>query len=267
MRIGVVGCGTIGSDVAKAIASGTFPGLELAGIYDISPERTAFIAEQLGKPSLAQTLSDLIEHSDLIVEATAKSVMPSIAVEVLSKRTHLLAMSVGGLSERPDLPELAEKFGVHIYLPSGALAGIDAILAAKEGGLDSVELKTTKNPRSLAGAPYLVERNISVEGLTEPVCIFEGTALEAVKGFPSNANVAITLSFAGLGMEKTKVKFIADPNCTRTRQEIVALGAVGRIHTITEGIVAPTNPKTGYLAVLSSMALLRSLGSHLKIGS
>lgn len=266
MRIGVVGCGAIGADIIRSVAAGEFAGLELVGINDSSGEKMTSLAEALGRPELAMALADVIEASDLVVEATAKSVMPMIAEQVLSHGRHLLSMSVGGLAERPDLSELAEKNRVNLYLPSGALAGIDAILAAREGGVHTVELTTTKNPRSLVGAPYLVRNNISLDGLTSPVCIFEGNAREAIEGFPSNANVAITLSFAGIGMEKTRVRFIADPDRSCTRQEVRVSGAVGTITTVTEGIVAPDNPKTGYLAILSSKALLRSFGSSLKIG-
>lgn len=265
MNVGVVGCGAIGSEVARALATNTYGCLRLVALHDASADKAGLLASTLGTTALS--LDDLIAASDLVVEATAKAVMPGIVERALTCGKHVLAMSVGGLADAPHLLQLAESKNARLYLPSGALAGIDAILAAREDGLDTVSLTTTKHPRSMVGAPYLVAHGIELDHLTAPQTIFEGNAREAVEGFPANANVAITLSFAGIGMEKTRVRFIADPHCTCTRQEILISGAVGRIHCITEGKVSPINPRTGHLAVLSAFSLLRKIGSSTRIGS
>ena len=267
MNVGVVGLGAIGSDLAACLARGEFPGLRLAAVSDMDEARAGTVVSSLPGDVAAMSLDELVAACHLVIEATAKAAMPGIVTRALEKGRWVLALSVGGLADSPDLGELAEKHGGRLYLPSGALAGIDAILAAREAGLTAVSLTTTKNPKSLAGAPYLVKNGISLEGLAEPRVIFEGNAMDAVQGFPANANVAITLSFAGIGMEKTRVRFIADPAATLTRQEIRAEGAVGSIHTVTEGSVAPTNPRSGYLAILSARSLLRKMASPMPIGS
>lgn len=268
MNIGIVGCGTIGAEVARALVTGTYGCLRLVALNDSSAQRASQLAESLGNGVQALSLEKLIEATDMVVEATAKAVMPAIVERALLHGRDVLAMSVGGLADAPHLLELAESKKAKLYLPSGALAGIDAILAAREDGLDEVSLTTTKHPRSLAGAPYLVAHGIELDNQEgKKQIIFQGNAREAVEGFPANANVAITLSFAGIGMEKTKVCFIADPSCTSTIQEIRATGSVGRIHCISEGKVSPINPKTGHLAVLSAFALLRKIGGYTRIGS
>ena len=267
MNISVIGCGAIGSYLAVAIAEGRFPGLQLAAVSDTSRTAMEKLSASLPGNPPCMELDAAIDAADLVIEVTTKAAMPGIVEKTLCKKKHVLVMSVGGFVDAPHLIDLAKENGVNIFITSGALAGIDAILAAREAGLQSVKLTTTKNPRSLIGAPYLKEHNIDLSSLTGPKIIFEGSAREAVNGFPSNANVAITLSLAGIGMDDTKVCFIADPACQYTRQEIQAVGEIGTIHTVTEGRVAPTNPKSGYLAILSCLAKLRALNAPLKLCS
>jgi aspartate dehydrogenase len=147
---------------------------------------------------------------------------------------------------------------VQIRIPSGALCGLDGIRAAMEAGLHSVTLTTRKPPKGLCGAPYLVERGISLENLSEPMVIFEGTALEAVKAFPQNVNVAGALSIIGIGPSETRVRIIADPRATANSHEVIAEGAFGRLQTLTENLPSPRNAKSSYLASLSACAELRA---------
>ena len=190
-----------------------------------------------------------------------------IAEKSIAAGTQILVMSVGGLADRPDLLDLAHKKGVNLYCPSGAICGIDGIFAAREAGLDRVQITTTKHPRGLEGAPYLVKNGISLDNLQEPKTIFQGTAREAIEGFPANVNVSITLSFAGIGINDTRVQIVADPDCKKTKHEILAEGAFGSIHSITEGVTAPGNPRTGYLAILSAMATLKRIRNRVRIGT
>jgi aspartate dehydrogenase len=110
----------------------------------------------------------------------------------------------------------------------------------------------------LEGAPYLLENNIQISDLEEPVVVFEGSAREAVKAFPKNVNVAAAISFAGIGPDETQVRIIADPDATVNVHEIVAEGAFGRMTTMTENMPSPRNPKSSYLASLSAIAEVRA---------
>ena len=87
--------------------------------------------------------------------------------------------------------------------------------------------------------------------------MFEGNALDAVKAFPKNVNVAAALSFAGLGPEKTEVCVIADPEATLNSHEVCAEGVFGRLTAKTENKPSPRNAKSSYLASLSAIAELR----------
>ena len=267
MKLGIVGCGTIGAEVARAVFTGTLSGYELCGFHDLNEQQATSLSRSLDGRVPLLTLEQLIEISDLVFEATAKVAMPNIVERAIHHRKSVVTMSVGGFVDRPDLIERAETQGVNLFLPSGALGGIDALLAGKEAGLDRVTLTTTKNPRSLQGAPYLINKGITLDGVDKPMVIFTGTAREAIEGFPANANVAITLSIAGIGMDRTSVVIIADPEIKRTKQDVFAEGPFGIIHTVTEGIVAPGNPRTGYLAILSAIAVLRRLACSIRIGT
>jgi aspartate dehydrogenase len=127
-----------------------------------------------------------------------------------------------------------------------------------ETGLHTVVLTTRKPPAGLAGAPYLIEHAIDIDNLDEPRVVFEGSALEAVRAFPANVNVAACLSLVGIGPEETQVRIIADPEATMNIHEVVAEGAFGRLTTITENLPSPRNPKSSYLASLSAVAELRA---------
>ena len=121
-------------------------------------------------------------------------------------------------------------------VPTGALIGLDAVTAAAVGTIHSIRLVTRKPPLGLAGAPYLVERKIDVESLTEPLRVFEGSARQAAKGFPANLNVAVALSLAGIGPDRTMVEIWADPNVTRNTHRIEVDSDSARFSMTMEGI-------------------------------
>jgi len=104
---------------------------------------------------------------------------------------------------------------VKSWVPTGALIGLDAVTAAAVGNIQSVRMVTRKPVLGLAGAPYIVENNIDIERITEPLKIFDGTAREAAKGFPANLNVAVALSLSGIGPDRTRLEIWADPALTR----------------------------------------------------
>ena len=179
-------------------------------------------------------------------------------------------MSVGALADELFLSQLLSVVsmnGKHIYIPSGAIAGIDAIKSVK-GMLDSVTLTTTKNPSALAGAPFFNSDPTRLKSMKKKTLVYQGTAADAVNKFPANINVAAVLSLAGLGIQETKVKIIADPHITVNQHQIEAAGAFGRMAITVRNIPSPNNPKTSFLAVLSAIECLRSICSPgIKVGT
>jgi len=267
MKLGIVGCGAIGSEIAYAVSKSQISGYTLAGLHDIDKIKVQQLLSKIDTNTAYLELDPLIQASDIILEATTKFFMPIVMKKTLDAGKSILVMSVGGIADRPDLLDYAEEQGGHLYFPSGAICGIDGILAAREAGLKHIQITSTKHPKSLVGSPYLARNNISIENLPSPKLIFEGNAMDAINEFPANVNVSITLSLAGLGVERTHVRIIADPNCQRTRHEIIAEGNFGTVKTITEGIVAPDNPRTSYLAILSAKATLRKIHNRVHVGT
>jgi aspartate dehydrogenase len=175
-------------------------------------------------------------------------------------------LSVGALLQNEDLVDLARAHGGQIIVPTGALIGLDAVTAAAVGTIHSAKLVTRKPVAGLVGAPHLAENNIRIEGITEPLRIFEGSARDAAKGFPANLNVAVALSLAGIGPDRTRVEIWADPTVTRNTHRIEVDSDSARFSMMIENIPSE-NPKTGRITALSVIACLRKLRASLRIGT
>jgi aspartate dehydrogenase len=213
------------------------------------------------------TIEEAVKKADLIVECSEKQAVYEIASKTLNSGKDIMLMSTSGLVEHMELLELAREKNCCIYLPSGAIAGLDGVKSAAVGKIESVTLTTTKNPKALASAPYVIEKKINIEEIKSKTVIFDGMAKEAVKGFPANINVCVALSLAGIGLDKTKVKIIADPAVHVNIHEIEVKGDVGRIYTRVENIPSPVNPKTSFLAALSAIATFKRIIDPVKIGT
>jgi aspartate dehydrogenase len=200
------------------------------------------------------------------VECAPARLLVAIAEPVLREGKKLVVLSVGALLSNPQLVQIAEHHRAQILVPTGALIGLDAVLAAAEGKIQSVRMVTRKPLKSLAGAPFLVERGISLDDLREPVKIFSGTAREAANGFPANLNVAAALSLAGIGADRTLVEVWADPSVTRNTHRIEVESDSASFSMTIENIPSE-NPRTGRITAHSVIALLRKLTSHVRIGT
>ncbi len=268
LKIGLVGCGAIGTEIARAIDSKEIDA-DLVAVCDHNPDTATALINILKKKPLKSNLDELVRLSDLVVEAASQRAVPTIARATLVKGRSLMIMSVGALADANlyrEIKKLAAEHGSKVYIPSGAISGLDGIKSASIGTIRKVTLTTTKNPKGLVGAPYLQEKNIDVSALKSPTLIFEGSAAEAVKAFPANVNVAATLCLAAREGE-VKVRIVADPEITVNRHEITVEGDFGQITTKVENVPSPKNPKTSYLAALSAIATLRSIVEPVKIGT
>ncbi|MBE0524723.1 MAG: aspartate dehydrogenase [Methanosarcinales archaeon] len=269
LRVGVVGCGAIGSIICRALDTG-ITGAQLLAVHEHHIELADQLCETLSRPPSLMKIREMVKKVDLIVEAASPEAVPQVAIPALEKGCDVMIMSVGALVDSEllnKLISLAEEHNCKIYLPSGAVAGVDGIKSASSANIYSVTLTTTKPPKGLAGAPFVVENNIDPYKFKTPTIIFEGTAKEAVKAFPANVNVAATISLAGIGVDKTHVKIKVDPTIDRNRHEIKVEGDFGTFTTLVENIPSPENPKTSYLAPLSAIATLRKIASPLQIGT
>lgn len=267
MKVGIAGSGAVGRSIGAFVAGGRVPGLVLAGVCDADGARAAALARELGVPALR--LEELLGACELVVEATAAAAMPGIVRAAVDAGTRVLALSVGGFALDADLADYVRARGGEVCLPSGGIVGIDGLLALRELGLERVEITTIKAPRSLAGAPYFQrpEKSALLENLDGPRLVFSGSAREAIAAFPANVNLAVTVSLAGIGVDRTRISIHADPAATVTRQRLLAVGGGCRLETEVAGPPLPENPRTSLLAANSVKALLRGLASAVRVGT
>jgi len=264
-NVGVVGLGVIGRAVCRALDTG-IPGLRLGGALARDRGRAeAFLAGLDSKPPFLP-LNDLIAAADLVVEASTQAHLEEIAPTVLGAGRDLVVLSCGGLLGRQDWIALAEAHGCRIYVPSGAIAGLDGVKGARIGAVTSVTMETRKPPRGLAGAPWIEDQKIDLDAITAETLIFEGPATQACRAFPANVNVLAALSLAGIGPEKTRIRIYAVPGLTRNTHRVAIEGEFGRL-AIEIANVPSENPRTGKLSALSTIALLRDLGATLRVGT
>ncbi len=269
LKIGIAGCGAIGSSLAKTIVNDFAKDAELVALYDVDAQKSDNLSAKFNRKLGVSSLDDLINKVDLVIEATKAGTAFDIARKALSNRRDIMIMSVGGILEYyQELKALAREKGARVFIPSGAICGIDGIKAAMSSGkVNKVILTTKKPPKAFLGVPYISEHKIQLDSIDKDTVIFEGNALEATKAFPQNINVAATLSLAGIGPEATVVRIVVSPGINRNTHEIEIDSDAGRMVTRSENVIHPDNPKTSYLAVLSAVAALKQILEPVKIGT
>jgi aspartate dehydrogenase len=265
LRVAIAGIGAIGCEVAKALDQG-IDGLELTAVSAANIDKHRAWIDKLGKKPEALPIEALADVADIVIECAPSKLVRSIVAPAVSCGKTAIVLSVGALLQNEDLIALAKQHGGQIVVPTGALIGLDAMTAAAVGTINSVRMVSRKPIAGLLGAPHLVEHNIQIEGITEPLRIFEGTAREAAKGFPANLNVAVALSLAGIGADRTRVEIWADPTVTRNTHRIEVDSDSARFAMSIENIPSE-NPKTGKITALSVIACLRKLRAPLRIGT
>ena len=264
-RVAIAGLGPIGSRVATALDRG-IDGLELVAVSAASIDKHRGWLNKLRKMPAFVPIEALAEIADIVIECAPSRLVRAIVAPVVSRGKTAVVLSVGALLENEDLIALARDNGGQIVVPTGALIGLDAVTAAAVGTIRSVRMITRKPVGGLAGAPYLLEHKIDIEGITAPLKVFEGTARQAAKGFPANLNVAVALSLAGVGADRTMVEIWADPALTRNIHRIEVEADSARFSMAIENVPSE-NPRTGLITALSAIACLRKLHAPLRIGT
>ncbi len=265
-KVGLAGFGTIGRPVGKALDDG-IEGLELVAVCVRDRARAESRMADFRTPVPIVGPDELAETADIIVESVPKAAFAAIAEPALKAGCVLVTVSGAGLLEHPEIIELAGAGEGRIVLATGALLGLDAVRAAAEGTIAEIRMVTRKPPRSLEGAPYLVEHGIEIEGLDAALLVFEGTAREGAKGFPANVNVAAALGLAGVGPDRTRLEIWADPALSRNTHTIVVDADSARFTMTIENVPSEENPGTGKITALSVIAALRGLVAPLRVGT
>lgn len=259
MNIGIIGTGNIASYLLEQVNTKGMADGKVLAVFGRNQEAGARLSEQFGADFFTDLKRFLEQPLDIVVEASTKEAAALYLEDVVKSRKDLVVSSIGVFKDARFLERvtaLAERAGTHVFLPSGAIGGLDVLKSARAaGGLERVEITTRKSPESLG-----------LDTLEEKV-LFEGSAFDAVGKFPKNVNVALVLAIAGIGAEKTRVRVIVDPAIERNTHTIDAEGDFGRMQLQVENNPMPNNPKTSLLAALSILAVLQNRKQALRIGN
>ncbi|MBB4824833.1 aspartate dehydrogenase [Sporosarcina luteola] len=260
MRIGIIGTGNIATYLLEIFSQEKHTECQVVSLFGRSHEAGRQLEEQYGAVFYTDFQAFLQTSIDLVVEAATVEAAVQYMKKIVENKKDLIVSSIGAFKDEPflqEIRELAERNAVTIYLPSGAIGGLDLLQSANAiGGLRDVRITTRKSPRSLG-----------MEPIQEEAVLFEGCAREAIERFPKNVNVALLLSLAGIGSEKTMVRVIADPGIDRNTHFIEAAGDFGEMRLEIENMPMPSNPKTSYLAALSIVSTLKNRRTAVRIGS
>ena len=267
VNICVIGCGAIGTTIARAVE----PMSEINIVYltDRSKECATRLQEKMTKVRYVPDIVPILNDIRLVVEAASQDAARYYVPLALSAGVDVLIMSVGIFQDEEfqnDAFRLAKRKSAKIYMPSGAIGGIDALGAASLEQIDEVTLTTTKPPSAFGPNPYLESKGIVASELRERTELFYGTAREAVKHFPQNINVAATLSLAGIGFEKTRIRIMCDPQVQTNEHHLKAKGKFGELDVVTRNVPSPRNPKTSYLAALSAISAIKKITGTIWVG-
>lgn len=239
-KIGIIGCGVIGTIISGAVEKGIVKCDDLI-LYDYNMAKAENLKKSLHvSVTVVKSLEEMIElEPAVIVEAASQQAVRDYITRILAENIELIVMSVGALL---DLNVKSNK----IHVPSGAIGGLDAISSAALTGIDEVILTTRKNPRALE------------MGNLEEKLVYEGTAEEAVKLFPRGMNVAATLALTAQS-EKVNVRVISDPKVNRNVHEIKIRWKLGDMLLKFANDPHPENPKTSALAAWSAINLVKEI--------
>jgi len=268
VKIGIIGCGAIGSRMAKGIIHDFQKDCRIVGLYDIDEKKTTRLIKQLNLTNITtKSIDAVIEKSDCVIEAVNTDGTLDIVKKSIRSGKSALAMSVGRLINSMELFKEARKNKCYILLPSGAIAGVDAIKAASLVKLRTITLTTRKPPQGFGENPYFKEHNIDLTNIKKETIIFEGNVDDALKYFPQNINVAATIALACRDKKKVKIKIMTSPEFKQNSHEVELEGDFGHIITRTNNVVCPDNPKTSYMAVLSGLQTLKQYCTGILIGT
>ena len=274
-KVAVIGYGSIGREIIASAKRQEIPNAKIVAVFDKQPQVINSIDNEDGDVHLFSDFdefynSQIYSSLDLIIECASKDAVREFGKKIIESKKDLIVLSVGAFSDKEYLAELQHLSSLNstrLVIPTGAIAGLDSIRSVRKY-LDSLTITTTKHPKSLVGAPFFENSRIRLDDIKSETVLFEGNASTAIELFPANVNVAVAIALAGVGLEKTHVKIMADPLISVNKHEIVAKGSFGEIHIVVQNIPSPTNPKTSYLASLSAIECLRSLcNENFRIGT
>jgi aspartate dehydrogenase len=266
MDVVLIGYGAIAQEVLKRI--GTDEPAKIKGIV-VRPARVDEVRKDVAARGfdVASSLDELGFRPDLVAECAGHGGVRDFGADTLRRGIDFLVISIGSLADaalEAELIAAAEEGGAKLVLAAGAVAGADALAAARVGGLTRVSYTSRKPPGAWKGTP--AEQVCDLDAVTAETELYAGTARAAATDYPQNANVAATIALAGAGFEATQVRLVADPAAGGNIHQLEAEGMFGSFSMEIRGKPLPDNPKTSTLAAHSVVAEIRRRAGAVEIG-
>jgi aspartate dehydrogenase len=246
-RLAIIGYGAITEEVVRVLDEERKSIEDVAAVL-VRPARLEEARRKAaGRFGVVATLDELLTtRPSIIAECAGHGAMWDYAVEILRSEVPLICSSVGVLADKAfaaGLPHTDK-----LLIPSGAIAGIDGLLAARTAGLKEARYTSVKPPAAWIGTPAQDKAG------TQRTVLFEGTAREAALAYPKNVNVGVTVALAGLGMDRTRVCLVSDPDVSGPLGIVEASGDFGTFRFEILAYASPRNPKTSLLTAHSIVA-------------
>jgi aspartate dehydrogenase len=258
--VGIIGCGNVGTELVRACPRGATS----FQVFDTDAEKSHQLTELRSRVpvTVCSSIGEVFRCADMVVEAAGVAAVGEVLDTLqVHPRTPTVILSVGGLIIHfPRYRTLLAR-GSRITIPSGAIAGCDALSALRRVPIRSITLRTSKPAATLVSAPYFRARPQLGRSLKskDRVVVFRGGVREAIRHFPQNINVAATLAVVSGRPDLVRVEIVADRTLTRNVHEVTVVSEAGTLYTRTENAPSPSNPKTSYLAALSLVAAVEDL--------
>ncbi len=272
LKFGIIGCGNIGQFVMRNLGREDYRGLSLQVVADVpmAEEKLRQTAALYNCRYTTRPEELAAMGLDAALECATPSAARQYAPSILRAGTSMVVMSVGACAQPGFLDECraaAEAGNSRLFLPTGGIAGLDYLKAARLAGIHEATLVMLKSPKSLAGAPYFQLHPMDLFAIAEPTVVFEGTAADAIAGFPQNTNVAVSFSLATLGPENTRVQVVCDPHVEEIRFQLRVRSATGQFSADLVNLQSPDNPRTSYQSCCSALATLKRLMDRVQLGT
>ncbi|HDP97137.1 MAG TPA: aspartate dehydrogenase [Euryarchaeota archaeon] len=259
MKILILGCGSIGTVIARA--ADEMEDIEEILLHDIDRSKIDTLMSKISRGKSLEEGDIASSGADILIEAASQGAAKENIPVALESGMDAMILSVGAfvdLSFQNRCYSALKDRDINLLIPSGSIAGIDALKAAGCASIDVVRLTTTKPPKGLRGAKYLTDEKIDVDRMKEKTVLYSGPATRAVQLFPANVNVAATVSLAGIGFDRTQVQVVCDPATDVNSHQLYVKGSFGEMESVTRNRPSPDNPRTSYLASLSAVSALKS---------
>ena len=262
------GLGNIGSQVINSTLNNHQNNLEIVAVCSRNKEKAQKKINDFKLNIPIISASEAPNYAKVIVETATYESFREVVEPAIISGCHVIAISVGALVKNLDLIDLANKHNSILQIANGTLPGLDILRSAKEGNVNTVKLKSKILPESLEGEEYIENNNIDLSKANkEAVFIFSGSAREAAQHFPRHFNVSVSLSLAGIGLDKTQIEVYADGTLKGALHKIIIKSDVVELEMTSQNFPSSVNKRSSLIVAKSIIAALREINSHIRIGS